>query len=78
MVGAAFDRSCLAVQAAGHSWTASSLCHVRPGSLRCLPFVTGSPACREGRYNLSEDLKFWATPPYHGSLMEVRCLCCRR
>eukprot|EP00891_Asterochloris_glomerata_P001257 jgi/Astpho2/1257/Aster-07102 len=25
---------------------------------------------REGRYNLSEDLKFWATPPYHGSLME--------
>lgn len=27
-------------------------------------------ACREGRYNLCPDIKFFATPPHHGSLME--------
>lgn len=26
---------------------------------------------REGRYNLDSDIKFFATPPYHGSLAEV-------
>ena len=28
-------------------------------------------ACREGRYNLCPDIKFFATPPHHGSLMQV-------
>jgi len=27
-------------------------------------------ACREGRYNLCPDIKFFATPPHHGSLMQ--------
>ena len=27
---------------------------------------------REGRYNLDPDIKFFATPPHHGSLAEVR------
>ncbi|GAB4813511.1 hypothetical protein N2152v2_000557 [Parachlorella kessleri] len=26
------------------------------------------PACRVGRYNLDPDIKFFATPPFHGSL----------
>lgn len=25
-------------------------------------------ACKEGRYNLCEEMKFFATPPVHGSL----------
>ena len=29
-------------------------------------------ACREGRYNLDPDVTFFATPPVHGSLAEVR------
>lgn len=29
-------------------------------------------ACREGRYNLCPDIKFFATPPHHGSLMQVQ------
>ncbi len=33
-------------------------------------------ACREGRYNLCPDIKFFATPPHHGSLMQVRLLHC--
>ena len=31
-------------------------------------------ACREGRYNLCPDIKFFATPPHHGSLMQVQPL----
>lgn len=31
-------------------------------------------ACREGRYNLCPDIKFFATPPHHGSLMQVHTL----
>ena len=27
---------------------------------------------REGRYNLDPDIKFFATPPHHGSLAQVR------
>ena len=39
--------------------------------------VTGIPCwcnrlAREGRYNLDPDIKFFATPPHHGSLAEVR------
>ncbi len=26
--------------------------------------------CRAGRYNLCPDVRFWATPPFHGSLAE--------
>ncbi len=26
---------------------------------------------REGRYNLDPDIKFFATPPHHGSLAQV-------
>ena len=29
-------------------------------------------AYREGRYNLDPDIEFFATPPVHGSLAEVR------
>ena len=29
--------------------------------------------CREGRYNLCPDIEFFATPPHHGSLMQVCC-----
>jgi hypothetical protein len=28
-------------------------------------------ACREGRYNLDPGIKFFATPPHHGSLAQV-------
>jgi len=31
-----------------------------------------SRLAREGRYNLDPDIKFFATPPHHGSLAEVR------
>lgn len=27
--------------------------------------------CREGRYNLDPDIRFFATPPHHGSLAQV-------
>ena len=34
--------------------------------------LTCATACREGRYNLDPDIEFFATPPVHGSLAEVR------
>ena len=33
-------------------------------------------ASREGRYNIDPDIKFFATPPVHGSLAEVAHLAC--
>ena len=29
--------------------------------------------CKEGRYNLCDDMKFFATPPVHGSLAHYVC-----
>ncbi len=47
--------------------------HLKPGDRVAMePGVPcGScPTCREGRYNLCPDVRFWATPPVHGSLAE--------
>lgn len=30
--------------------------------------------CKEGRYNLCDEMKFFATPPYHGSLANFVCI----
>ena len=32
--------------------------------------------CKEGRYNLCPDMKFFATPPVHGSLANQVKICC--
>nr|GMD14832.1 sorbitol dehydrogenase [Ipomoea batatas] len=34
--------------------------------------------CKEGRYNLCPDMKFFATPPVHGSLANQGFMACRR
>lgn len=31
-------------------------------------FINGNWSCRQGRYNLDPSVKFFATPPVHGSL----------
>lgn len=46
------------------------LLHVH-GTCGCMGPMCAT-ACREGRYNLDPDIEFFATPPVHGSLAEVR------
>lgn len=45
--------------------------HAQRKKLRCPALPSRCPACREGRYNLAP-IRFFATPPVHGSLAEVR------
>ncbi len=53
--------------------TSAGVTHLKAGDRVAMePGVPcgGCRACRTGRYNLCPDVKFWATPPVHGSLTE--------
>jgi D-xylulose reductase len=52
----------------------SAVSHLKVGDRVCMePGIPspGSPSTLAGHYNLDPDVRFWATPPYHGCMRET-------